>query len=235
MKRKFKVRKELGWFAKLIRFFVKTFKAKIKLVNLNDSPLPDKCIIISNHNGAGGPVSQGAYLGKYYMPWGAHQMCEGFISRWKYLYYVFYRQKLGWKKPRAFVVATLFGLVAGFVYASVGVVPVYYDDRLRHTFEYSIDCLNAEVPVLIFPEDSSKGYNEKIEKLWPGFLQLAKIYYTKHGIDLPIYTVHYTRANKKQITIGKPMYYRELAKTNSKEEILKLFLDYMNSLNENVE
>ena len=227
----------MGWFGRIITFWSRTFKANPKVINLNDEPLPDQCLLIGNHNAARGPVKYYAFLKKHikkghFMTWGAHPMCESYIKRWKYLYYIFYRQKLGYRKFRSFILATLFGAISGLIYKSAGIIPVYYDSRLRDTFKYTNKCLEQNVPVLIFPEDSSQGYRENVEKFSGGFLQASKAFYSKHEIDLPIYTIHYSQRNKNKIVIGKPMYYQELAKEHSKEEILQIFLDYMNQLKE---
>ena len=234
MGKKLKIRKKIGWFAWFITWVTRTFKKNPKVINLNEEPLPNQCIMIGNHNAANGPVKYYSFLGRYFMTWGAHQMCEGFLSRRRYLYHIFYRQKLGYSKFRSAILAVLFGLISKRVYSSAGIIPVYYDSRLRKTFGYSIDCLEQNVPILIFPEDSNAGYKDPPEMLWPGFILTSKAYYAKHGVDLPIYTIYYSR-KKLRIIIGKPMYYNELAKNHAKQEILQIFVDYMKELRDEAE
>ena len=80
-------------------------------------------------------------------------------------------------------------------------------------------------------QKKEEGYPDEIEELFQGFLILSKLYYDKHKVDLPIYTLIYTTVgDKKKIVIGKPMYYQELLKTHSQAEILEIFRDYMNWL-----
>lgn len=228
---KFKVKVKDSKFTKGVYNFVRLFKKKNKIINLNEEPLPKRYIMIANHNSANGPLTYRTILPQFFMTWGAHQMTEGFISRWKYLYYIYYQKKLGWKKFSAFVMATLFGLFAGIFYKFAKIIPIYYDMRVKNTFKYSLDCLEKDVPILIFPEDSSHGYKESIGNFASGYLMVSKLYYKKYGVDLPVYPVYFN-GNKHRILIGKPFYCHELAKEHSQEEILKLSADKVNELND---
>ena len=229
MAKKFKVKKKFGPFDRFLRRICWIVKKKPQIINLNDEEIPKKSIFIGNHNGAGGPFTLRTFMKENFMSWGAHQMTEGFRSRRKYLYHTFYRQKIGYGRIKSFLFSIGFGIFSPLPYRAAGTIPVYFDTRLRRTFEYSVKCLEEDVRVMIYPEDSNEGYKEVIEKFWPGFLQLSKIYYKKHGEDLPIYTIHYNRKPKK-IVIGKPMLYRELAEKHTDSEIADIFMNYMNSL-----
>lgn len=228
---KFRVKTRETILGKIFEAVGKKFKKRPEIINLNETPMETRCIMIGNHCGARGPVNYRAFIRKRFMTWGAHQMCEGFNHRRKYLYHIFYRQKLGYSKFKSFLLSISFGFVSKFVYNYAGIIPVYYDARTFSTFKYSIQCLEKDVSVLIFPEDSSEGYKFKIGKLWPGFLQLAKLCYKRYGEDIPIYTLYYNK-NLNTITIGKPMYFSELAKEHNEEEMVKIFMDYLNFLGE---
>jgi len=229
MVKKFKVKTKFDLGDRIIRRIGRIIKRRPKIIDLNDEKMPPKCIMIGNHNGAGGPFHYRAFLEGAFMSWGAHQMCENFRSRRRYLYHTFYRQKLGWGKFKAFVMSILFGFIAPLAYGFAGIIPVYYDSRIMLTYKYSMNCLEKDVSVFVLPEDSSEGYKEVIEGFWPGFLQLSKLYYKRHNADLPIYTLHYSKKPKK-IVIGKPMYYRELSEGRTDREVMRVFIDYMNSL-----
>jgi len=238
MPKQFKVKKKNLAAGKVLRRFVRIFKRKPKrFINLNESQafdgrdLPKPCILIGNHNGAGGPFSFRVFVKHQFMTWGAYQMCEGFKSRQKYLYHTFYRQKLGWGKVRAAIMSVIFGVISKFVYSYAGMIPTYTDGRFKSTLSYSMQCLNEGVSVMVYPEDSTDGYKEKIEKFYGGFLSLAKIYFKRTGIDLPIYTCYYCK-KPKTIIIGKPMYAQELLKDRTDEEAVEIFREYMNELGE---
>ena len=243
---KFKVKKRYNLLDLVLVGICKTVIKKPKIINLNEGKLkdlPKKCILIGNHNGAAGPYNYKTFLRKWFMVWGAHQMCESFRSRRAYLYDIFYQKKLKYKKFKARLLSIVFGYIAPWPYKATGMVPVYYDERIIHTYKYSLQCLEQDVPLLIFPENSDDGYKDPVEEFWPGFIHLTKLYYKRHGVDLPIYPINYSKKQKadkktgrkkvpKKMVIGKPLYYQELAKKHTDEEITKIFMDQVNSLKE---
>ena len=116
------------------------------------------------------------------------------------------------------------------LYKHVGPIPVYYDRRIANTFKYSMTALENDLSILLFPENSDEGYKATIETFWHGYLQLSKLYYKRHKVDLPIYTLRYEKGYKK-IVIGKPIYYNELiAQGFTDEQINQKFVDYINEL-----
>lgn len=231
MAKKFKVKQKYNFGNNILRVIGKMAKRDPKILNTNENAIEDKCIMIGNHSGAGGPFTYKQAVPKQFMSWGAHQMCEGFKSRWNYLYHIFYQKKKGWKKFPAFIMATLFGMISRGVYDYAGIIPVYYDNRVKNTFRYSFECIEKNVAVFIFPENSNDGYKKVLEEFYGGFITLSRMYYKKYGVDLPIYTMYYSNAKKaRKIIIGKPIYANELLKTKSEEEVINIYKDYMNSL-----
>ncbi|MCL2861393.1 MAG: hypothetical protein FWE22_03180 [Firmicutes bacterium] len=233
--KEFKVKTKQSTFDRMLRGIARIFKRKPKFVNLNDGEdergrdLPKKCILIGNHNGVGGAFSFRTFMKNRFMTWGAYQMLGNFVSRRKYLYHVLYRQKLGWNKFRAGFMSVFFGFMSRRFYQVAGIIPTYPDSRVRLTFKYSMQCLEHDIPIFVFPENSDEGYKEQIEEFWPGFLTFSELYYRRHKEDLPIYTCYYQK-NPKTIAIGKPMFLQELRKEHSEKECLEIFREYMNSL-----
>ncbi len=233
MGKKFKVKAKNSFGDSILQGLGRFFKKKPQIINLNESEIEKKSIMIGNHNGAGGAFSYRTFLDHRFMTWGAHPMCEGYNSRRKYLYHIFYRKKLHYSKFKSFLLSISFGLISKIVYGYAGIIPVYYDSRIRNTYKYSFQCLEKDVSVFVFPENSESGYKDTVEEFYAGFLQLSKLYYRKFQVDLPIYSLYYAK-DPKTIIIGKPMYFQELLKENSEDEILEIFRNYMNSLSEQV-
>jgi len=231
MAKKFKVKKK---FTLRDRFWWVPLKLVIKkpqFINLNETTeLPKKCILLGNHRSAAGPFTYRTHMKELYMVIAAHQACEGYKSRWNYLYHTFYRKKCKRPKVPSFILATVLGFFLPPLYRFAGAIPVYFDKRVVTTYKYCIQALNENVPVAFFPENSDNGYFELVKEFNKGFLMLAKLYYQKHGEDLPIYTHHFA-SNPSRIITGKPMYYNELAKNHTDDEINEMFREYMNSLN----
>ena len=216
-KKEYKVVKRRNLFNKTLKAIIRFFKRKPRIVNLNDEPLQDKAIYISNHSGASGPMTYEMFFPKRMTPWGAHEMCGNYKSRWNYLYHVFYRQKMHWGKGKAFIIATLFALISKLLYNSVGLIGTYQDTRLLKTMRDSTKVLDENVPLLIFPEDSTTGYLEPPETFNMGYLTIAKLYYKLRKVDLPIYPMYYSKKNALFV-IGEPIYYNKMIEEGRTEE-----------------
>ena len=228
--KEYKVVKRRNLFNKTLKAIIRFFKRKPRTVNLNDEPLQDKAIYISNHSGASGPMTYEMFFPKRMTPWGAHEMCGNYKSRWKYLYHVFYRQKMHWGKGKAFIIATLFALISKLLYNSVGLIGTYQDTRLLKTMRDSTKVLDENVPLLIFPEDSTTGYLEPPEAFNMGYLTIAKLYYKLRKVDLPIYPMYYSKKNALFV-IGEPIYYNKMIEEGkTPEQINDYVLDIVTRL-----
>jgi len=147
-------------------------------------------------------------------------MTGHYLSRWKYLYFTFYRQKLGYKKFRSFMLATLFGIISKTLYKGVKLIPTYSDARLRKTIALSLEHLSANNSLLIFPENSSSGYGEKIETFHAGFIYLAQQYYKINNVHIPLIPLYYHKS-KQQIITGKSIFLNEFDLGLTREEIVE--------------
>ncbi|MDR2734200.1 MAG: hypothetical protein LBC99_06070 [Spirochaetota bacterium] len=230
MARKFKVKKKFNLLDKIILAVLRLVLKRPEFINLNEvKEYPKRCILIGNHRSAKGPFTYRTFMEGVFMVGSAHQACENFRSRWNYLYHVFYRKKCNNPAPIAFIRATILGIPLRRLYDVCGALPIYFDHRLTRTFKYCLQVLEEDIPVAFFPENSDDGYFEIIKKFNGGFLTIAKLYYERHKEDVPIYTHHFG-SNPDRIIIGKPMYYSELAKKHTDDEIVDMFREYMNSL-----
>lgn len=190
------------------------FKRKPQIVNLSGEELKDKAIFLSNHAGAHGPMTYEMFFPKRVTPWGAHEMKGNYRQRWNYLYHVFYRQKLHWSKFKSFVVATLFAPISILLYRGVGLIGTYTDGRVVGTLKTSCRVLDKNSAIILFPEDSSKGYIDPPPSFHLGFVTLAKMYKKARGEDLPVY-VCYCHAKKRRIVISKPIFVNEMLKNGA--------------------
>ncbi|MCM1043047.1 MAG: hypothetical protein NC350_02420 [Corallococcus sp.] len=209
MAKKIKVRKNRSPVVRFAIKILKVFWGKYKVINLNDETLPDRCIVLGNHNGLRGPIAYQCYMPRYCVPWGAHEMLGRYRVRWNYLYHVFYRQKLHLGKCRSFFKATFLGLFTKIFYRGVGLIGTYTDARQIGAIRKSMAALEYGVPVVIFPENSSEGYFEELTQCHGGFVQLADRYRKVHDADLPVYPTYFSK-KYKSIAIGKPIYVGQL-------------------------
>ena len=49
--------------------------------------------------------------------------------------------------------------------------------------------------IVIYPEDSTNGYDDEIKKFFPGFVKILDLLYGK-GHDVPIYVTYYNRKDQ---------------------------------------
>lgn len=189
-------------------------------------------IYVANHSAAGGPFTYELFFPFRFVPWGAHEMCGNYRKRWRYLYDVFYQQKLGWGKLRAFLVATPFALISRLVYNGAELIPTYHDLRLIRTIRQSLDVLRAGRNILIFPEVSDDGYHDILRDINGGFVLLARRYRAATGSDVPIYPVCYS-ASRNRIVIDRPRYISDIIAElggGSNRELALLFMERINQL-----
>ncbi|MFA7561670.1 MAG: hypothetical protein WCY80_06170 [Candidatus Izemoplasmatales bacterium] len=217
-----------NWFLRFLQKLITTFRNTPRLV-LADKNLPEQAIYIANHSGAAGPLTLSIYFPKYLVPWGAYPMTGHYITRWKYLYFVFYRQKIGYGKFRSFMLATLFGIISKTIYKGVRLIPTYPDARLRGSIKKSIEHLDAHNSILIFPEDSSEGYKDEIESFHAGFVFLAKTYYNEKKKHIPIIPLYYHR-KAQEIRTGKAYTLDDFKEIKSRNEIAEKFRLILNEL-----
>ena len=191
---------------------------------------PKKCIIVSNHNNKKGPVVYEFSLPVRHATWGAYPMLGSYSMRFHYLRDIFYMQKNGVKKWKATLRAGFEALFSIYAYKGIKVIPSYPDARLMKTLQYSMQCLDNDIAVSVYPEDSDNGYFDEMTHFFSGFVMLADMYYKKSGEDLPVFPVYYGR-KKKKIVVGKPLYVQDLVKQGlSRDEIAEKFRLEVNKL-----
>ena len=215
-------------FKKLISVFFKAPEVKIEGEDMNGGPY----MYLANHVAASGPFKYELFFPCSFRPWGTHEMCGDYKERWNYLYHVFYIQKKGYSKFKAFIISTLFALISKLLYNGAELIPTYKDARLKKTIALSLETLSEGKSLLIFPEDSNAGYKEVIEKFFGGFLVVAQRYNKLYGKDIPIRCVYFNK-NKNVISVGAPITLSEAVAhtgTDNKEVLADFFRQRTNAL-----
>ncbi|MCH5157246.1 MAG: hypothetical protein J1G02_05160 [Clostridiales bacterium] len=209
--------------------FLKLFFKKPQIVSLSGA-LPNKAIYVANHAAMFGPVMYNLYLPATVAPWGAYPMTENYKSRYNYLRNVYFIQKRHKSKFAATILASFEAALSIYFYRGLRVIPSYNDNRFIKTIRQSIEMIKNNIGVLIFPEDSDKGYHEVLTEFHAGFVELAKYYWHKFRDNLPIYPVYY-HAKKRKIVIGNPSKITDyLDKGMSRQEIAADFCRQVNNL-----
>lgn len=216
-------------FFRFVKSIVKIFKKRPIIINEHNIE-DEACIYISNHAASYGPTNYELYLKTNFQMMGAYEMCGTLKQRWNYLYKVYFHQKRKVPKWLACIIATIITPFMIMFYKGMQIIPIFPDSRFRKTMDYAINALNNGISILIFPEDSSDGYHEKLKAFYGGFWQIAKEYNKRTGKDIKIINMYLSR-KQNMILIDKPKSYLELLKTiNNHKEAAGYFLNNTNNL-----
>lgn len=156
-------------------------------------------ILICNHGELYGPVVANLYVPVSFRPWSTSSMMDkdaivehmyqGTMKRQKWL-------PERWKRP---IIRRLLYPFFQWVYQSIECIPVYAGEprKLAQTFHMSLQAMQAEDNILIFPESGEdhaygeRGYvSEGVGRMNTGFAMLAPLYYARTGkraVFVPIY------------------------------------------------
>jgi hypothetical protein len=222
-------RKQPVW--KVVKPIVKLFfNAKVRIIA---DEVPEKSIIAAIHSAKRGPMVYECNYPRFHATWGAYQMMGNYKSRFNYLRNVLYIQKMHKNKFSATLKAAFEALFSIYFYRGIKVLPTYQDNRLKSTLQVSMEALDQNMSVMVFPEDSNKGYFNEMTAAFPGFVMLAEQYYKRTGEDLPIMPVHYQRKTG-ELLIGHPLYIQELKASVegglNKQQVADIFKDEINAL-----
>lgn len=211
------VKKNRGIFFRGYKNLIKIGKKKPKFIHLGDEP-SKQSLIVSNHVGTSAPLAYELYYNKRIRFWGAHEMNSGLVNLYKYQTKVYYHEKKHWNIFGARMFCLLASPLTNFFYKGLRLISTYPDMRFKHTLEESYDAILDNQNIVIFPENSTKGYLDELEGFHAGFVVMAEYAY-KRGIDVPIY-VSYYRKKTNTYVIDKPVMYSSLKdKYSTKEEI----------------
>lgn len=213
-----------GFFTNLMKIFLH----KPKFINLNNQ-FPTDGLLVGPHMGKWGPFYMSQWMPFKYAVIGAHPMLGSYKDRWKYLRDVLYMQKAHKGKVFSSIKATFEAVFSKRMYMGMKVIPSYEDMRLLHTINDASATMDNGLPVMIFPENSDKGYQLVLNELHEGYITIANFISKKRKKEIPIYPF-YVHVRRKVLTIGKPFYLSEL-KGKDNNEIIKFTTDRINELN----
>ena len=218
----------------IVKPIFKLFFRRPKEIRSLTGEVPARAILVANHATKRGPMIYTLHLPTYHRPWGAHQMLGNYSSRFHYLRDVFYIQKRGFGRFRATLLASFEAIFSILLYRGMRFLPTYHDTRFAKTIHASMKTLEADMQILVFPENSEDGYRETINEFFPGFVVLAEHYRRRTGVDLPIYPIYYHEKLDK-ILIGEPDYAGKMADAGlSRVEIAEEFRKKVNALCEQI-
>lgn len=186
---------------RLIKWLVWLFYPKMKVVGQENLP-GEAAMIVGNHAQMNGPIAC-----ELYFPGKRYTWCAGEMMKWKevpaYAYRDFWSQKpryIRWFFKLASYVITPLSVV---VFNNADTIPVYHDKRVLTTFRETVKKLQEGASVVVFPEHDVP-YNHILCDFQDKFIDIARLYYKRTGIDLPFVPL-YIAPKRKQMILGKPI------------------------------
>lgn len=211
------VAKKRKLYFRILKKMMKGRYKEPKFIYLGDE-ISTSSIILSNHEGTDAPMSLEIYLNKPLRMWGAHEMNSGLIKLYKYQTRVYYHEKKHWNIHLARLFCLIASPLTHLFYSGLDLISTYRDSRFLKTIKESVQSIKDGDNIVIFPEDSEKGYLKELEGFHSGFVLCCEKC-LKDGIDVPIYVSYFNKENKTYV-IDAPIKYSELKeKYQTKEEI----------------
>jgi len=140
----------------------------------------------------------------------------------KYCYQDFWSHKPKIIRPIYKLLSYVAGPLFWYVMSNADAIPVYKDFRLTMTFRKTIQELNDNNHIIIFPEHREQ-YNEIINDFMDKYIDVAKLYYKKEGKILKFVPMYNAPLINKLI-IGNPI---EFNGENDINEERKRINDYL--------
>ena len=217
----FKLSKFINW--------VMNRKPKYKFLG-EEFPKDQPILFLANHVGKKVPVKIELYWERDFRMWGTHEMTEGFKQVHKYLRTTYYHEKHHLPKWFACVVASIAAPFANMFYKGMRLIPTYPDYRFLTTTKLTMSAYKEGKDIVIYPEDSSTGYKDKLEYFFSGFASFLETMY-RRGTDIHVYVSYFIRKKNTFVVADKMMYSEIKAKYGSDfDTIAKGLRDLMNSL-----
>ena len=207
---------EGNWF-KYLKIILKLFTKKPEFLFLGEKPTQPS-VHLCNHVGSKGPLRLELYYDHRFSFWGTHEMNDGIKSIYKYLSTIYFQNKKHFKPFIAKIIAFIATPFLKLIYLGLKLIPTYPDMRLKKTIRLSLEKIDNNISIIIFPENSSNGYFDEIIEFEQGFvLLIEKIY--KKGLDLPLYVMYYQK-EKNRYVVDKSVMISELMQLNVSKEVI---------------
>lgn len=218
--------KKTSWAFRVIRFFVWLFSPRYRLEGTENLP-KNPCVIVGNHSHMYGPIA-----GEIYTPGKHYVWCAGEMMNRKevadYAYRDFWSGKPGWIRWLFRLLSYLITPLALCIFNNAHTIAVYHDTRLISTFRDSIEKLKEGNSMVIFPEHYDE-HNNIVHDFQDKFIDLARFYYKKTGIELDFVPM-YLAPKLKTIYYGKPVRFH--ANADIKDERRRICGELMDRITE---
>jgi len=205
---------------------VRAFLLRTRIYGILNIPRRGPAMLVGNHEGAYGPVALVTGIESPLRPWVARQITErGSAS--EYIRADFVERELRLKGPAASALSALIGRICVAIMKGIGAIPVYRNSRfLGRTIELSIEALDRDEVLAIFPETRGSEEGRPFGRFDTGFVRLAKMYFERTGRSVDIVPIA-VNGRRRTIRAARPErpypQERERLRAQVEERILALY------------
>ena len=186
---------------RMIKWWVRVIYIKYEVEDLEN--LPDEpCIVVGNHTQMHGPLASELYFPGHSYTWCAGQMMN-LKDVPEYAFTDFWSQKPKYTHPFYKLLSYLIAPLAVCIFNNANTIGVYRDARIMSTIRETMAKLQEGASVVIFPECNEK-FNNIIYNFQEGFVDIARFYHRKYGVELAFVPM-YIAPRLKKICFGKPV------------------------------
>jgi len=204
----------------IIRFFIRLFYGKAEIVGAENLPA-ENAVVVANHSQLNGPI-----CGELFMPENCYAWCAGQMMNMKevpeYAFTDFWSQKPKWQHPIFKLASYFIAPLSYCIFNNARAIAVYRDQRMLSTLKETVVRLQNGNNILVFPEKDEK-FNNVIYKFQDHFIDIARVYYRKTGIELTFVPM-YIAPRLKKMYIGNGIKYNGKATIEEERERLSAYL-----------
>lgn len=205
---------------RLIVKIVKIFYRKRIFIGTENLP-SSKAVVVGNHAQLHGPLTSQLYFPTNKKIWCIGEMMNKKEVQ-KYAYKDFWSLKPKWIRWFFKIVSYLIVPIAPFFFNNADTIAVYKDRRIVKTFKTTINEIQNDNNIIIFPECSNE-YNEIVNEFQVGFIDVARIYYEKYNALLEFVPM-YNAPRLKKVVFGKPIKYNPDLNIDEQKIIISAYL-----------
>ena len=149
----------------------------------------------------------------------------------EYAFRDFWSQKPKWTHPGYKLLSYIIAPIAVCVFNNARTIGVYHDTRILSTFKNTVKKLQEGKSVVIFPEHDVK-HNHIVYEFQDKFIDIAKMYYKKTGMELS-FAPMYIAPKLKKLCLGKPIRFNpEETMENERSRICNYLMDEITAVAE---
>lgn len=215
-------KKKTSLIFKIIKAAIRAVYGKMKIVGAKNLP-ENNTVIVANHCQMHGPIAAELFMDDNCYIW-----CAGQMMRLKdvpeYAFTDFWSQKPKWTHPFYKLASYLIAPLAVCLFTNARTIAVHRDMRIMSTFKETIRVLQKGGNILLFPEKNEK-HNNILYKFQENFVDIAKLYRKKTGINLTFVPM-YIAPKMKKMYVGEGIVYdEEQEATREKQRICNYLSD----------